>query len=58
MTSPNESMKSARARRRLVLEEVTGLEIVEGRDLGLIAFSILKEALRTKLHGGKGSVTS
>jgi hypothetical protein len=51
-------MKSARARRRLVLEEVVGLETVEGRDLGLIAFSILKEALRTKLHGGKGSVTS
>jgi hypothetical protein len=58
MTLPNESIKSARARRRLVLEEVAGLETVEGRDLGLIAFSILKEALRTKLHGGKGSVTS
>jgi hypothetical protein len=51
-------MKSARARRRLVLEEVAGLETVEGRDLGLVAFGILKEALRTKLHGGKGSVTS
>jgi hypothetical protein len=58
MTSPNESMKSARARRRLVLEEVAGLETVEGRDLGLVAFGILKEALRAKLHRGKGSVTS
>ena len=41
-----------------MLEEVAGLEVAEGRDLGLVAFGILEEALRTKLSGGKGSVTS
>ena len=41
-----------------MLEKVAGLEVIEGRDLNLIAFSILKEALRIKLSRGKGSIIS